>query len=64
MRGEPTENSQASATLMQNLGLHMADDKAAGGIDMLNHLLENLLTISSSQLHYVLISPLLDFPSR
>ncbi len=22
---------------MQNLGLHMADDKAAGGIDMLNH---------------------------
>ncbi|MEY0444891.1 ATP-dependent Clp protease ATP-binding subunit, partial [Providencia rettgeri] len=36
----PKENPQATATLMQNLGLHMADDKAAGGIDMLNHLLE------------------------
>lgn len=28
---------------MQNLGLHLADDKAAGGIDMLNHLLEKFI---------------------
>ena len=36
-------NSQEGALLMQNLGLNTTDDKAVGGIDMLNHILDKFV---------------------
>lgn len=36
-------NAQEGALLMQNLGLNTTDDKAAGGIDMLNHILDKFV---------------------
>lgn len=39
----PAHNAQEGALLMQNLGLNTTDDKAAGGIDMLNHMLDKFV---------------------
>lgn len=39
----PAHNTQETDAVMQRLGLNVAEGKAAGGIDMLNHLLERLI---------------------
>lgn len=39
----PAQDAQETEAVMQRLGLNIVEGKAAGGIDMLNHLLERLI---------------------
>ncbi|HFF8521632.1 TPA: AAA family ATPase [Providencia rettgeri] len=39
----PAQDAQETEAVMQRLGLNITEGKAAGGIDMLNHLLERLI---------------------